>query len=285
MTTLLEAAQQALEALEQSETFVGHEGFGITRRKAESNHQAAIIALRAALIREDEASAWLAERKEHWRKEREKAQTTKDQDPELSAALGWPGGISNPVLDRTQLLQMVAALRVAAQQVLPTLGYYQLRQIEWDCASEAALAALRAALAQEQVEPDLSRCPQCNGPADNGFDRSIPPSPYLCTQCMAEPGTWVASPDGRVIYDDISKDDCLLRVSGDFEDDEQRIRYTQRIVDALNAAPPRRTMVLLTEKEIVALVRPIVMADMPDEMTDYEIARAVEKASWEKNNG
>ena len=37
-----------------------------------------------------------------------------------------------------------------------------------------------------QAEPDLSRCPQCNGPADNGHDRSIPPSPYLCTKCMAE---------------------------------------------------------------------------------------------------
>jgi hypothetical protein len=45
--------------------------------------------------------------------------------------------------------------------------------------------ALRAALAQ-QAEPDLSLCPQCNGPADNGHDRSIPPHPYLCTKCMAE---------------------------------------------------------------------------------------------------
>jgi hypothetical protein len=43
----------------------------------------------------------------------------------------------------------------------------------------------RAALAQ-QAEPDLSLCPQCNGPADNGHDRSIPPHPYLCTKCMAE---------------------------------------------------------------------------------------------------
>ena len=32
------------------------------------------------------------------------------QDAELSAALGWPGGISNPVLDRKVLLQKVAAL-------------------------------------------------------------------------------------------------------------------------------------------------------------------------------
>lgn len=51
-----------------------------------------------------------------------------------------------------------------------------------------------------------------------------------------EPGAWVASKDGRVIYDDASTDDGLLRVSGDFEDDEQRSRYAQRIVDKLNAA-------------------------------------------------
>jgi hypothetical protein len=44
----------------------------------------------------------------------------------------------------------------------------------------------RIAGAQERAEPDLSLCPQCNGPADNGHDRSIPPSPYLCTKCMAE---------------------------------------------------------------------------------------------------
>ena len=44
----------------------------------------------------------------------------------------------------------------------------------------------RIAGAQEMAEPDLSLCPQCNGPADNGHDRSIPPHPYLCTKCMAE---------------------------------------------------------------------------------------------------
>lgn len=32
------------------------------------------------------------------------------QDPELSAALGWPGGISDPTLDRETLLQQVARL-------------------------------------------------------------------------------------------------------------------------------------------------------------------------------
>ena len=38
------------------------------------------------------------------------------QDPELSAALGWPGGISDPVLDRKTLLQQVAALCAALAQ-------------------------------------------------------------------------------------------------------------------------------------------------------------------------
>ena len=30
---------------------------------------------------------------------------------------------------------------------------------------------------------DLSRCPRCGGPADNGHDREDPPNPYLCTRC------------------------------------------------------------------------------------------------------
>lgn len=31
--------------------------------------------------------------------------------------------------------------------------------------------------------PDLSKCPNCGGPADNGNDRCIPPNPYYCTKC------------------------------------------------------------------------------------------------------
>jgi hypothetical protein len=103
--------------------------------------------LRAALKQEEEAFAWLTERKEHWRKEKEKMQVTKDQDPELSAALGWPGGTSDPVLDRTRLLQMVAALRVASKQTLDWL--YENDILHPTKVSEA----LRAALAQ-QPEPE-----------------------------------------------------------------------------------------------------------------------------------
>lgn len=207
MNTLHEAAQQALG-------FVTSEVWGTTTYMDVRVYEDAAKlrdVLRAALKREEEAAAWLAERKEHWRKEREKAQAAKDQDPELSAALGWPGGISNPVLDRTQLLQMVAALRVSAPQALEALEYAQQDR---ECPSTArqAITALRSALEQEQAEPDLSRCPQCNGPADNGFDRSIPPSPYLCTKCMAEPVQEQAETRGyaQKIEELIAQRDALL---------------------------------------------------------------------------
>lgn len=32
-------------------------------------------------------------------------------------------------------------------------------------------------------EPDITKCPQCGGEADNGNDREVPPNPYLCTKC------------------------------------------------------------------------------------------------------
>lgn len=44
------------------------------------------------------------------------AQTTPQQDPELSAALGYPGGISDPVLNRVELLRMVAKMRVEFEE-------------------------------------------------------------------------------------------------------------------------------------------------------------------------
>lgn len=41
------------------------------------------------------------------------------------------------------------------------------------------------AITGEASEPqtDLTRCPRCGGPADNGFDRCFPPNPYSCTKC------------------------------------------------------------------------------------------------------
>lgn len=73
------------------------------------------------------------------------------QDPELSAAFGWPGGISDPVLDRKVLLQMVATLRLASKQALEALDEADTfhRDLPDQRARRlAAMAALRAALAQ-----------------------------------------------------------------------------------------------------------------------------------------
>jgi hypothetical protein len=33
------------------------------------------------------------------------------------------------------------------------------------------------------TESDLSKCPKCGGPADNGHDRELPPNPYWCSTC------------------------------------------------------------------------------------------------------
>ena len=33
---------------------------------------------------------------------------------------------------------------------------------------------------------DLSKCPRCGGPADNGHSREYPPSAYWCTKCEVE---------------------------------------------------------------------------------------------------
>jgi len=32
-------------------------------------------------------------------------------------------------------------------------------------------------------EMDINICPGCGGPADQGFDRCLPPSPYYCSKC------------------------------------------------------------------------------------------------------
>lgn len=36
---------------------------------------------------------------------------------------------------------------------------------------------------EDEQFPDINKCPTCGGYADNGFDRCVPPNPYLCTKC------------------------------------------------------------------------------------------------------
>jgi hypothetical protein len=50
----------------------------------------------------------------------------------------------------------------------------------------------------------------------------------------------------------------------------------------LYAAP--REWVVLTDEEIIDVLHPLVMADNPDEQTDYEIARAIEAKLKERNS-
>ena len=73
--------------------------------------------------------------------------------------------------DEALLRQALEALEVSTRFV-----YADLRP---QC--ECAIAALRERLAE--TADDLARCPNCGGPADNGHDREVPPSPYWCSKC------------------------------------------------------------------------------------------------------
>ncbi len=42
---------------------------------------------------------------------------------------------------------------------------------------------LIVAVTTEPPEDDITKCPKCGGPADQGFDRCVPPSPYYCSKC------------------------------------------------------------------------------------------------------
>ena len=61
--------------------------------------------------------------------------------------------------------------------------------------------------------------------------------------------------------------------------------YVQAVFRARRTTPPaaQRTWVGLTDEEIIDVIHPLVMADMPDEATDYEIAKAIEAKLKEKH--
>lgn len=61
-----------------------------------------------------------------------------------------------------------------------------LEALELRCGTHAderkeLIPALRERLAE--TANDLTRCPNCGGPADNGHDREAPPNPYWCSKC------------------------------------------------------------------------------------------------------
>jgi hypothetical protein len=154
-------------------------------------------------------------------------------------------------------------LRTAAQQALEVLvrasSYYD---------TYAEIEALRAALEEPVQEPDPSRCPQCGGPADNGHDRSIPPSPYFCTKCMAEPVpvAWMHVPyPGSGLRQMVS----LIR-------NREPSLYAATV--PLYAAPPQRKP--LTEEEIESMWEADTTSAEDCQSLYYfkVVARAIERA-------
>jgi hypothetical protein len=60
-------------------------------------------------------------------------------------------------------------------------------------------------------------------------------------------------------------------------------RCGKRTNDIHTCTPPQREWVGLTDDEIIDVIHPLVMADMSDQATDYEIAKAIEAKLKQKN--
>ena len=138
-------------------------------------------------------------------------------------------------------------LRTAAQQALEALELI----VQWDEAdlilldhhierARGAITALKAALAEPVQKPDLSRCPKCNGPADNGHDREVPPNPYVCTKCMAEPVAW------RWGYRSVTTGEMDWRGYVEIAA-HPNLRSPEIIMEPLYTAPPQRPVEPLTD--------------------------------------
>lgn len=90
---------------------------------------------------------------------------------------------------------------------------------------------------------------------------------------------WELSRDGRFIHDNDFTYDAMLKVTGDFVDDQDRIVYAQKIVDILNAHNSTEKIsgnlvhiklnVMRTALENIAGVRPVV----DNLLSDKDIAR------------
>lgn len=71
---------------------------------------------------------------------------------------------------------------------------------------------------------------------------------------------------------------------GNDGDEPKFTKYNMESAFAAGAeAEAKRMWVDLTDEEIIDVIHPLVMADMPDEATDYEIARAIEAKLRSKN--
>ena len=148
----------------------------------------------------------------------------------------------------------MSALREAAQQALEALEYAQ-QDRECPSTTHQAITALSTALAQEQAEPlNLS---------DRAVQRRLAAQWGHVPAERAEPVAWVEC-DGELVWK--NREAAIGR--------------------NLYTTPPRRTMVPLTEEEIDAEWHELDGEASPlFKRVIRKFARAIEKASWEKNNG
>jgi hypothetical protein len=98
-----------------------------------------------------------------------------------------------------------------------------------------------------------------------------------------EPVAWLVYAKGSRKYFTLTFD--LNKVPEIYIGGEALPLYTTPPAQPLYTTPPaaQRQWVGLTDEEIIDVIHPLVMADMPDEATDYEIARAIEAKLKEKN--
>lgn len=78
--------------------------------------------------------------------------------------------------------------------------------------------------------------------------------------------------------------DWLPKAYGDVGDEPIFTKYNMEVAFAAGAeAEAQRMWQGLTDEEIIKVIHPLVIADIADEATDYEIARAIEAKLKEKN--
>jgi hypothetical protein len=78
--------------------------------------------------------------------------------------------------------------------------------------------------------------------------------------------------------------DWLPKAYGDVGDEPVFTKYNMEVAFAAGAeAEAKRMWQGLTDEEIIEVIHPLVIADIADEATDYEIARAIEAKLKEKN--
>jgi len=168
------AMQLALEALE----FMADE-WGFAHKANRPERWQAIEALRAALAQQEgvaqnlnsrrDAALLLEERRQETSQELAAGREPTGREPadhfptggkmvtveELCAALGWPGGISTPLLDKAVLLQRVSDLAAIGRKVLTALDHGRIE------AGDQVAADLRSALTppedkRQNQEPSIT---------------------------------------------------------------------------------------------------------------------------------